>query len=271
MTMTHHDESTLAHRAEAQPLASSFALAFTPRNIDELRTLGEIAHKSGICKVSNPDAATILIATGLGLGMDPMQSLRSLHIVEGRVMIAADTMVALVMRSGTVESWAVTEKTEERCTIVAKRKGRPEITRSYSQEDVDRAGLNKPNGNHQKIPATMKHHRCCAIVCREEWPDVMLGMYAPDEDFGEQAPRSQTIPARETTVTVVRTQTSEPSPDFGAFASEIEAAATGDALTEIGGRVKASALPREKQRELAKLSQERRAALMAATENTSPA
>ena len=42
-----------------------------------------------------PGAAAAIMLAGLELGLQPMESIRSLHLVDGRVVLAADAQLAL--------------------------------------------------------------------------------------------------------------------------------------------------------------------------------
>jgi hypothetical protein len=132
----------------------------------------------------------MLIITGHELGLSPAQSLRGIYVVKGKPVLAADTMIAVVRRSGLCESWRIVESTPERCTITTRRKGEThDAERTWTIADAKRAGL-LTNGTWGAYPAAMLRHRCAADLARQEYPDVILGMYDPEEMESVAAPQA---------------------------------------------------------------------------------
>lgn len=123
----------------------------------------------------------MLIITGQELGLSPAQSLRGIYVVSGKPVLSADLMVAVVRRSGLCDSWRVVESTAERCTITTRRKGEAhESTRTWTLADAKRAGVTGKSV-WSAFPAAMLRHRCAADLARQEYPDVLMGLYDPEE------------------------------------------------------------------------------------------
>jgi hypothetical protein len=136
----------------------------------------------------------MIIITGHELGLSPAQSLRGIYVVKGKPVLAADTMVAVVRRSGLCESWRTVESTPERCTITTRRKGEThDAERTWTIADAKRAGL-LTNGTWGAYPAAMLRHRCASDLAREVYPDVILGMYDPEEMESVPVAAPQAIP-----------------------------------------------------------------------------
>jgi len=151
------------------------------RSIDDVERLAKIATASGLCRVKRPEEAAVILLTGRELGLSPMQSLRGIYVVNGTPVLSADLLVAVVRRSGLCGSWRVTESTPERCTITTTRVGETEpSTRTWTMADARRANVTgKPIWS--QYPAQMLRHRCAADLAREVYPDVVLGLYTPEE------------------------------------------------------------------------------------------
>jgi hypothetical protein len=151
------------------------------RSIDDVERLAKIATASGLCRVKRPEEAAVILLTGRELGLSPMQSLRGIYVVNGTPVLSADLLVAVVRRSGLCGSWRVTESTPERCTITTTRVGETEpSTRTWTMADAKRANVTgKPIWS--QYPAQMLRHRCAADLAREVYPDVVLGLYTPEE------------------------------------------------------------------------------------------
>lgn len=162
------------------------------RSLEDVERMARIAVASGFTACRKPEEAAVILLTGQELGLSPMQSLRGIYVVSGRPVLAADTMVAVVRRSGLCESWRTVESTAERCEIWTLRKGDEVVSkRVWTMADAKRAGITGKQ-TWAQYPAAMLRHRCAADLAREVYPDVILGMYDPEEL--EPAPRED-IPA----------------------------------------------------------------------------
>ena len=151
------------------------------RSIDDVERLARIAVASNYTACRRPEEAAFLLMTGRELGLSPMQSLRGIYVVSGKPVLSADLMVAAVRRSGLCESWRVVESTPQRCEIETLRKGETVAARRvWTMDDAKRAGLTG-KGTWAAYPAAMLRHRCAADLARQEYPDVLLGLYDPDE------------------------------------------------------------------------------------------
>lgn len=151
------------------------------RNLDDVERLARIAVASSYTACRRPEEAAFLLMTGRELGLSPMQSLRGIYVVSGKPVLSADLMVAAVRRSGLCESWRVVESTPQRCEIETLRKGETvPARRVWTMDDAKRAGLTG-KGTWAAYPAAMLRHRCAADLARQEYPDVLLGLYDPDE------------------------------------------------------------------------------------------
>lgn len=151
------------------------------RNIDDVERLARIAITSGYTACRKPEEAAMLILTGVELGLSPMLALRGIYVVSGKPVLSADLMVAVVRRSGQCESWRVVESTTDRCTITTRRRGEAhDATRTWTMVDAKRAGVTGKSVWTQ-YPAAMLRHRCAADLAREVYPDVLMGLYDPEE------------------------------------------------------------------------------------------
>lgn len=175
--------NALALAPTSAPIATPAALAFEAQNAGECLTLARTLVASRLLPraITTPEAAFAVIMTGRELGLTAMQSLRSIHIIEGKPTLSADLMIALVRRSPVCEYMVLVESTAKVATYEAKRKDSPKPTRmSFTIEDAERAGL-LGKDNWRKFAPAMLRARCGSAICRAEFSDVMLGVYDPDE------------------------------------------------------------------------------------------
>ncbi len=160
------------------------ALAVIPRSMPEIQSMAEVLAKSTLLpealRNKVPDVV-VQIMTGAELGLSPMASIRGVHIVQGRPVLAADTMMGLVLSSGLAEYFSCTESSATSVTFVTKRKGSPyEQKCTWSIEDAKRAGLHMKD-NFRLHPRQMLAARAKAELARLAFPDVLAGCYDPDE------------------------------------------------------------------------------------------
>ena len=159
------------------------------RGLDDVERLARLATTSGLCRVKRPEEAAVILLTGRELGLSPMQSLRGIYVVNGAPVLSSDLLVAVVRRSGLCASWRVVESTPDACTITTIRQGESEsTTKTWTMLDAKRAQVTgKPIWS--QYPAQMLRHRCAADLAREVYPDVVLGLYTPEEmDSVEREP-----------------------------------------------------------------------------------
>jgi hypothetical protein len=119
------------------------------------------------------------IATGRELGLGDMESLRQIHIVEGKPTLSAQLMTKLVRARG---HSIVGKAGSERAIVTGKRGDTgDEITVEWTMEDAERAGL-RGKANWQRYPRQMLWARAVSELCRMLFPDVIGGVsYTAEE------------------------------------------------------------------------------------------
>lgn len=170
------------------------ASGLQPTTVDEARIVARDAASSGLFAVRRPEEALVILLTGRELGLGAMASLRGIYVVSGRPVLSADLMVAAVRRSGLCRSWRTVESTPERCTVETLRVGEEHpASKTWTSADARRAGLGG-KGVWQQYPAQMLRHRCAADLAREVYPDVILGLYTPEEMDAAEALPAESVP-----------------------------------------------------------------------------
>lgn len=178
------------------------ALAVVPRTLPEIQTMAEVLAKSSLL----PDAlrgkvpdVVVQILAGAELGLAPMASIRGVHIVAGKPILSADTMVALVLGSGQCEYFSRVEETATSVTYETKRRGAPHPQRfTWSDEDSKRAGLNTKD-NYRLHARAMRAARAKAALARDVFPDILAGCYDPEEFTSGPSTRPSAAPQPVTT------------------------------------------------------------------------
>lgn len=133
--------------------------------------------------VGRPEAIAAAILTGAELGLGPMESMRSIHMVEGRPTMSAELMLARARSQGVRTWWARTDA--EIATLEMQLPGDARIQQmSYSMADAQRAGL-AGRGNWSKFPANMLRARCTSAAIRAFCPEVLGASGVYEADSGE--------------------------------------------------------------------------------------
>jgi hypothetical protein len=127
----------------------------------------------------DPNSVLACILTGEELGLGPMQSLRMVHVIEGRPAASAELMRALVNRAG--HRVDVVEARQDRVTLSGVRRDtQARATVMWTIKDAERAGLVK-NPAWSKYPRSMLLARATSELCRMLFADVIGGLYTPEE------------------------------------------------------------------------------------------
>jgi hypothetical protein len=131
----------------------------------------------------NVPAVTAAILYGDEVGLGPLASVNEIHVIDGRIFVAAEAQRALVLAAGH-EIWP-DELTTSRATWCGRRAGSENVTRvSWTLDDARRAKLDgKPNW--RAYPRQMLSARASADLVRAVFADVVHGLGAIEEFDGE--------------------------------------------------------------------------------------
>jgi 5'-3' exonuclease len=124
------------------------------------------------------DAVFSIIVAGREFGLGAMASLRGFHNIQGKPVMSAQLIAAIVLRSGLAEYIEPDDGNDDkRATWITKRKGRPEKKRTFTIQDAEKAKLLKAGGGWEKYKSTMLNWRACAELARLIYPDVLGNVY----------------------------------------------------------------------------------------------
>lgn len=153
-----------------------------PATYDEAIRVGGVLSASGFFKDGRTEAqAAAKVIAGMELGLGPMASLTGIHLVQGKITLAANTIAALIARSGKYR-YRVVRMEDEACEL-AFFEGDQEIGRSgFTKADATRAGLWGKEGPWRQHPRNMMFARAMSNGAKWYCPDVFAGpVYTPDE------------------------------------------------------------------------------------------
>jgi hypothetical protein len=153
-----------------------------PRTMGDARILAKDMHDSRMFSAyGTPQAVLSTVMLGRELGLPAMASLRGVHIIEGRHALSAQTMVALILKSGLAEYFRPVSVSPTSVTYETLRKGGARFELTHTIEMATTAKLVKPGSNWEKVPTDMLCSRASSRLARLIYPDVVGGLYTPDE------------------------------------------------------------------------------------------
>lgn len=178
-----------------QAVQDEQSLVTVPQNkmltYQEVEQIGKAFVASGMFgrDIDRVSKAITKIMAGQELGMAPFAAMRAIHVIEGNATLSANTMAAMIKRSGRYD-YEVKEKSAKQCVIdyFETRGGtRRKIgTETFDEEEARAAGL-LSKSNWRNYPKAMMFARCMSNGVRTYAPDVFNGMlvYTPDEMGGK--------------------------------------------------------------------------------------
>ncbi|MCQ9618348.1 hypothetical protein L1889_18075 [Paenalcaligenes niemegkensis] len=157
--------------------------SLTPKSLDEAMRFAEVLATSSIVPkdfAGNPGNILVAIQWGLELGLQPMQAMQNIAVINGRPSLWGDAVIGIVRSSSACEYIYETDDGET-ATIRVKRRGEDEQTRTFSMEDAKKAGLSGKAGPWMQYPKRMRQMRARAFALRDVFPDVLRGMPIAEE------------------------------------------------------------------------------------------
>lgn len=189
---------TLVNGEIAAPPPAEWERQLDPRSMKDAEVLSLRMFKSRMFSAyGTAEAVLSTIMLGRELGFPAMASLRSVHVIEGKHSLSAGAMRALVLRSGMAEYFEPVVFDDLKATFITKRvNGRREIELTHTIEMARRAfGFDVPMNDRDrqqaeiawvksgwgKNPEDMLVARATARLARMVYPDLLAGLYTPEE------------------------------------------------------------------------------------------
>jgi hypothetical protein len=143
---------------------------------------------SGLAPTSykRPQQLVIVWAKALELGLQPMQAIEGMSIVNGRVGIMGDLALAMCENSGLLADTPKVEYSGEgdelSCTVTLRRKGRKSPrSASFSVKQAKAANIYERSSAWRGYPDRMTYYRALGFILRDVFSDVLKGMKTVEE------------------------------------------------------------------------------------------
>jgi hypothetical protein len=158
---------------------------FAPQNFGELLKFAELAANTDLVPTAfrkKPSDVAIACQMGAELGLQPMQALQNIAVINGKPSLWGDAVIAVVSARPDCED--IKEEFDEktmtaRCTV--KRKGRSPVVSTFNQADAENAKLWGKQGPWTQYPKRMLQMRARGFACRDAFPDALRGIITREE------------------------------------------------------------------------------------------
>lgn len=129
---------------------------------------------------NKPEDGAAAILYGAELGLNAIQSLQQVMVINGKPGVEARTMVALLRSQG--YRFDVEENTDEAVTVTGVSPTGEEYTARWTYDMAKKAGYTS-NKLYQQIPASMLYAKAATEVCRRLGSHVLSGIQYSTEEL----------------------------------------------------------------------------------------
>lgn len=138
--------------------------------------------------LDKPEKVVAVLLKAKELNLPPMLALSSIDIINGVPTLKPQLMLAQIRKSRFFESIELSDDGKN-CKVTMKRKGENPHTEIFGVEDAEKM-MTKEDGkviklsekfNWKTMPKVMRRWRAISACARFVFPDVIYGMYLPEE------------------------------------------------------------------------------------------
>jgi hypothetical protein len=169
-------------------------------SLEAVKELGSWIARSGVFNCQKDEQGNMIALECLATRKTPFDFKREFHLVNGSLTMRSDAMLAGYRTRGGKVIW---KQFDSNAAIGIWKYDGNECEIGFTAEDAKQAGLlpAKPGSGWQKDPSAMLRARCISKAIRMLAPEVVAGVYTPEEvaDFSAtpSAP-AQPTPTRQT-------------------------------------------------------------------------
>lgn len=160
-------------------------VSLMPRTFNEKYQMSQVLAKSGLIPagLNTPEKVCVALEWGHELQLSPMVAVNNIAVINGKPTLSADIMAAVVKRSpefGGIK-WIQQDDKAAECIITRKTSNYTEETHSrFTYDDAVQAGLTNREV-WKKYTKRMLKHRCLSYGLRDAFPDILAGLFNPEE------------------------------------------------------------------------------------------
>ena len=168
-------------------------------SLEDAIKISEIIAKSSFCPkafLGKPGDILVCVQFGAEVGLKILQSLQNIAVINGRPCLWGDSMLAVCQQSPSYEYIHETfDEATMTATCAAKRKGSPEVVRTFSKTQAEKAGLWGKNV-WALYPERMLSARARGFALRDTWADTLRGIISAEE--ASDYPKTETVRPKQT-------------------------------------------------------------------------
>jgi hypothetical protein len=132
-----------------------------------------------------PENVFIAMQFGYETGLNPMQAIQNIAVINGRPCIWGDAMLAIAQSNPDFE-WIDEKPIKNGTTVVGykcivKRRNYPEREATFTMEDAKKAGLWGKSGPWSSYPERMMQMRARGFAIRDTFADALKGLGSAEE------------------------------------------------------------------------------------------
>ena len=155
------------------------------QNLTDLRALGDLLARSGYFRDARDAAqAAVKVQAGLEIGVQPIQAMTGIHIVEGKPTMSSTLIASLIKRSGRY-NYRIVKHDDNECAIAFFENGQQIGVSTFTWADAERAGVTR-NPTWGKYRRNMLFARAISNGARWHTPDVFGGAVYTAEELGAE-------------------------------------------------------------------------------------
>jgi hypothetical protein len=168
-------------------------------SLEAVKELGSWIARSGVFNCQKDEQGNMIALECLATRKTPFDFKREFHLVNGSLTMRSDAMLAGYRTRGGKVIWKQFDST---AAIGVWKYDGNECEIGFTTEDAKIAGLlpAKPGSGWAKDPSAMLRARCISKAIRMLAPEVVAGVYTPEEaaDFATSPTPQATAPTRQT-------------------------------------------------------------------------
>lgn len=161
-------------------------------SFDDQMRMAEVMAKSGLLPKALDTKEKVFIALqwGVELGLTPMAAATNIAVINGKPTLSADIMHAIVRNNPEYAGAEWKQQDEQAAEVLVKRKNAnmTETFRGYYDIEMAKRANLLSKENWRAYPARMLKHRALSFALRDAFPDVLAGLYSPDDLSGDNQP-----------------------------------------------------------------------------------
>lgn len=183
-----NQQTALATQQQSTTAISVFDRVNDPLEFIEKMGVVFSQSKAGGCQT--PAEGKLMAFACLCKRMDPFEVNREFHLMDGKLTMRSDAMLAEFRLRGGKHKWIATGSDGQKATLKLTTVDGDSLTETYSIQDAQQAGLVKSKSGWEKTPGNMLRARVTSNAIRMLCPEIVAGVYTPEEISDISEPRS---------------------------------------------------------------------------------